>query len=127
MVAVGEDVGHKLLADYRRKFDLARGKEEPIANAMRLVRDQCRSRLNQAWYELAIASRTSPNLRKALQPIALHYYADVVELAREILPDLAAKMGDAFPVLVTTIIAVFDGEVVHRFVVKAPLLEDARL
>jgi AcrR family transcriptional regulator len=127
MVAVGQDVGQKLLADYRHKFEaLGARDEEPIVLAMRLVRDQCRSRLNQAWYELAIASRTSPALRKALQPVAVTYYADVVELARQLLPDLAGLLGDRFPVLVTTILAVFDGEVVHRFIVRAPPLEDAR-
>jgi AcrR family transcriptional regulator len=127
MVAVGEDVGQKLLADYKKKFEALRGaSDDPLGLAMRLVRDQCRSRLNQAWYELAIACRTSPGLRKALQPAALRYYADVEVLARELLPELAREMGETFPVLVTTILAVFDGEVVHRFIMKAPQLEDAR-
>jgi AcrR family transcriptional regulator len=126
MVAVGEDVGRKLLADYKKKFEALAGAEDTLALAMRLVRDQCRSRLNQAWYELAIASRTSPSLRKALQPAAVRYYAVVEKLARELLPARAAMMGELFPVLVTTILAVFDGEVLHRFVVKAPQLEERR-
>jgi AcrR family transcriptional regulator len=127
MVAVGEDVGRKLLDEYRRKFEaLRKGPEAPLVLALRLVREQCRSRLNQAWYELAVASRTSPSLRKALQPIALRYYADVERLARQLLPELAVQTGELFPVLVTTILAFFDGETVHRFVVKAPTLEAAR-
>jgi AcrR family transcriptional regulator len=127
MVAVGEDVGQKALADYAKKFEALRGvAEDPLVLAMGLVREVCRSRLNQAWYELAIASRTSPSLRKALQPAALRYYVDVEALARQLLPELAQKMGDLFPVLVTTILAVFDGEVVHRFIMKAPELEEAR-
>jgi AcrR family transcriptional regulator len=135
MVAVGEDVGRKLLADYKTKFEALEGDAKSRAGrsagdkltlALRLVRDQCRSRLNQAWYELAIASRTSPSLRKALQPAALRYFADVEKLARELLPELAAATGELFPVFVTTILAAFDGEVVHRFVVKAPELEEAR-
>jgi AcrR family transcriptional regulator len=50
MVAVGEDVGHRLLDRYRREFEALRATEDPLELAVRLVRDACRSRLNQAWY-----------------------------------------------------------------------------
>ena len=49
-------------------------------------------------------------------------------LARELLPELAARArADRFDVLVDTIVAVFDGETVHRFVLDKPELEAARL
>jgi AcrR family transcriptional regulator len=131
MVAVGEDVGAQLLDRYRKKFvALPRpvdGRQNDVAAAMRLVRDACRSRLNQAWYELAVAARTNDTLRKALEPVARRYHADIARLARELLPDLAASLGDSFDGLVGTIIAVFDGEVLHRMVAKNPEVEDARL
>lgn len=127
MVAVAKDVGAKLLARYRREFEALRGEREPLELALRLVRSSCRSRLNQAWYELAMAARTNKRLHKALAPMAERYYADIAALARELLPSLADSLGDDFAVLVSTIVAVFDGEVVHRFVVKAPAIEEARL
>src|SRR5262249_17777273 len=127
MVAVGEDVGKQILAHYRREFEALRTQEEPLLLALRLVRDHCRSRLNQAWYELAVASRTSANLRKALRPIGARYYQDIEALARQLLPELAAALGDHFAVFVDTIIAIFDGEVVHRLILKKPEVEDARL
>jgi len=127
MVAVGEDLGAQMLERYRKRFlSLPKGQND-VAGAMKLVREACRSRMNQAWYELAMAARTNDNLRKGLEPVARHYYADITALARELLPELAAKLGESFDVLVTTIIAVFDGEVVHRFVLREPKLEDARL
>lgn len=128
MVAVGEDVGERLLERTKRKLAASSSSEgEPdVATAMRIVRDACRSRLNQAWYELEIASRTNDNLRKALEPVARRYYADIAQAARDLLPTLAAKLGDSFDVLVATVIAVFDGETMHRFVTKEPALEDAR-
>lgn len=126
MVAVGEDVGAKLLDRYKRKFTALPKGGNDVPAAMRLVRDACRSRLNQGWYELELAARTNENLRKALEPVARRYYADIAEAARELLPDLSAKLGDSFDVLVATVIAVFDGETMHRFVVKEPSLEDAR-
>jgi AcrR family transcriptional regulator len=127
MVAVGEDVGHQLLERYRHEFEALRGEREPLELALRLVRGSCHSRLNQAWYELAMAARTNKRLHKALGPMAERYYADIATLAHELLPELAGAVGDYFPVLVSTIVAVFDGEVVHRFVVKKPAVEEARL
>jgi AcrR family transcriptional regulator len=127
MVAVGEDVGRKILGRYRREFEALREREDPMILAIRLVRDACRSRLNQAWYELSMAARTNVNLRRALQAASARYYDDIEDLARQLLPELAARMGDRFRVLVDTIIAVFDGEVVHRFVLKKPEVEEARL
>lgn len=127
MVAVGEDVGAKLLARYERKFKaLPRGEEDLVA-ALTLVRDACRSRLNQAWYELAIAARSNENLRAALEPVAERYYAAITALARELLPTLAARLGTGFDVLVATVLAVFDGEVVQRFVLRDPKGDAARM
>lgn len=127
MVAVGEDVGAQLLARYRAKFEALPPSDDALVAAMALVRATCRSRENQAWYELAMAARTNANLRNGLAPVARRYYDDITRLARELLPALAASLGEAFDVLVMTIVAVFDGEVVHRFVLAQPRLEDARL
>ena len=130
MVAVGEDVGKRTLLRYRREFqghEDAREAAEPLVLAMRLVRDRCRSRLNQAWYELAMAARTSPTLRKGLRPVATRYYADIRRLGEELLPELAAALGDRFAVLVDTIVSIFDGESVHRFVLPQPAVDEARL
>jgi AcrR family transcriptional regulator len=126
MVAVGEDVGARLLDRYKRKFTALPKGGNDVPAAMRLVRDACRSRLNQAWYELELAARTNENLRKALEPVARRYYADISQAARELLPELSTKLGDSFDVLVATVIATFDGETMHRFVLKEPALEDAR-
>src|SRR4051812_39251191 len=68
MLAVGEDVADRILATYAKKFESLKDREQPLLLAMRLVREQCRSRLNQAWYELALASRTNVSLRRALIP-----------------------------------------------------------
>ena len=127
MVAVGEDVGKRLLDHYRREFVTLRSNEDPVLLALKLVREATRSRLNQAWYELAIAARTNKRLRKALAPVASHYYADIAELARGLLPDLAESLGEQFTVLVDTMIAVFDGEVLHRFVLEKPEVEAKRM
>ena len=127
MVAVGEDVGRKTLDRYRADFARLRGRDDPRDLAMQLVRARCRSRLNLAWYELAMASRTSPRLRRGLRPMAARYFRDIEDLARETLPELAAGLGDRFTLLVDTIVAVFDGETLHRFVLPEPEIERERI
>ena len=127
MVAVGEDVGARILERYRKQFLAVPAGEASLAVAVRLVRDACRSRLNQAWYELTIAARANENLRKHLEPVARRYHADIATAARELLPDFAARLGSSFDVLVSTVIAVFDGEAIERFAIVQPELEEARL
>ncbi len=127
MVAVGEDVGRRTLASFTREFAAEEGAADPLPLALRLVRAHCRSRLNQAWYELACAARTHDALRRALAPTARAYYVGIEALARHLLPDLAARMGQTFGPLVETVLAIFDGESMHRFVVEDRALEDARL
>ncbi|HEU0030316.1 MAG TPA: helix-turn-helix domain-containing protein [Kofleriaceae bacterium] len=128
MVAVAEDIADQLLARYRRKFlALDRADRADLEAALRLVREACRSQLNQAWYELAMAARTNANLRKALEPMAERYFDAIARLARELLPELAAALGDTFDVLVGTVLAVFDGEVGQRYVIRQPKLEEARI
>jgi AcrR family transcriptional regulator len=127
MVAVGEHVGAQILARFRKKFATLAERDEDIGAAIALVRDACRSRLNQAWYELSMAARTNPNLRKGIEPVARRYFEDITGLARELLPGLAARFGAGFDVLVTSVIALFDGEAVHRYLLREPAIESARL
>jgi hypothetical protein len=127
MVAVGGHVGDTLLARYRHDFERVTPDDDPLVAALGLVRKHCRSRLNQAWYELAVAARTNTALKKALVPITARYYSNIERLARELLPELAATLGQSFPVVVDTVVSIFDGEVIHRFVMDNPAVEDARL
>jgi AcrR family transcriptional regulator len=127
MVSVGQDVASRILGRYEAAFESLKGNEEPIVLALRLLRDTCRSRINQAWLELVHASRTDATLRKALQPVARHYAAEIERLARALLPDLAASLGDDFGLLVDTIVAIFDGEQLIRAVHANPKLEAARI
>jgi AcrR family transcriptional regulator len=127
MVAVGEDVGRRMLTSYQNEFEALRGSAEPLVLALRLVRAHARSRVNQAWYELALAARTHGTLREALAPAAIAYYREIEALARQLLPDVAARMGDRFGLFVETMLAIFDGENVHRFVLPSDASDDARL
>lgn len=123
MVAVGEDVGARILETYRKKVT----KSTSIIDAVELIRHATRSRINAAWYELQLAARTNEHLREALEPVSRRYYEHIIEMARELKPEAALKLGPMFDLVVTSIIALFDGETTHRFLVRDTALEDARL
>jgi AcrR family transcriptional regulator len=113
-IALGQHVGAQLMERYRRRFAAFSPREATLENALVLLQQTCRSKLNQAWYELALAARTNPGLQKALQPVASRYYADIAALAAHLVPPMAEAHGDAFPVLVRTVLGVFDADVVQR-------------
>lgn len=127
MVAAAADVGQRILAAYRDQFLALREQEEPLRLAMRLLRQTMRSPLNQAWYELANAARTNPSLKKAVAPLARRYYSDVAQLARDILPETAELLGDRFEAFVSMVLAVFDGEQVHRSLLGTIDAEEQRI
>lgn len=127
MAAVGADVGARLIDRVRKRFATLSRRERDLEAALRLVRDTCRSPLNAAWYELELAGRTNPGLRGALEPVARAYFGDITQLARELLPEVALAFGPTFDLVVTSVIALFDGETTHRFLARDPKLEDARL
>jgi AcrR family transcriptional regulator len=127
MVAVAADLGRQILDGYHKKFDARAPDRDPLVVALELLRATCGSRPNQAWYELAIAARTNPRLRKALAPLSAEYYRAIGALARQLLPDLVASFGDRFDLLLDTVIAIFDGEQMHRFLTRQPDLEAGRI
>jgi AcrR family transcriptional regulator len=127
MVAVGKDVGTQILAKYTHAFESLHDTEDSLVLALRLLRDTCRSRINQVWLELVHACRTDAALRKALAPVGKTYAAQIEQLARVLLPDLAASLGDRFSLLVDTVVAVFDGEQLHRMLYSDREMENARI
>jgi AcrR family transcriptional regulator len=127
MVAVGRDVARQILGRYTHAFESLHGTEEPVVLALRLLRDTCRSRINQVWLELVHASRTDHALKKALAPVGKDYAKQIEDLARALLPDLAASLGDDFGLLVDTVVAVFDGEQLHRMLYSERSIEAARI
>lgn len=132
MVAVAEDVGARLLASYEAAFR-ARSRDgapldELLRRALRLVREHCLGHENQALYELVVASRVDPRLREVVGPRRASYHAAIVALSAGLFPGLAEVMGEQFSLLVGTLLAVFDGEALHGFVLpRDPAVDEARI
>ena len=123
MVAAAEDIGAAMLASYEEAFranvassERPRPESETLVGGLRLLREHCATKKNQAFYELLMAGRTDARLREALRGPSVTYYAAIERLAVALVPNLAASLGPAFPLVVDTMLAVFDGEAVHGFV-----------
>jgi AcrR family transcriptional regulator len=127
IIAVTEDIGAQILQSFRTEFEARRGREPSLALAIKLLRDRCRSRPNQVWYELTMASRTNEALRRALAPVALTYYRDIETLAREVAPEVAARFGPDFSILLEMVLAIFDGEALQDMVVPSGTRGERRL
>ena len=127
MVAVGQDVARQILARYTSAFESLHETEDPLVLALRLLRGTCRSRINQVWLVLVHASRTDAALKKALAPVWKEYSKQIEDLARALLPDLAESLGDKFGLLVDTVVAIFDGEQLHRMLYADRALEAERI
>lgn len=115
MKRVAVEVGNGLLDRYRQQFArLKQHAHDPIRLALELCRGTCQSHSHQAWFELMMAARTDAELRAALAPIWASNHADVLALARQLLPEYSQHPD--FAATVDVMVTLMHGEAVERFV-----------
>jgi len=127
MIRVADHVGNGLLELYQRDFSRLRGSNRnELALALQLLRSNVQSRLHQAWFELLMAARTDRRLHDALVPIWKRRDAAVQTLARSLLPNAAHELPQ-FEVIVDTMVTLFHGEAVDRFIRRDDAAERRRM
>ncbi|WP_293369237.1 TetR/AcrR family transcriptional regulator [Nevskia sp.] len=127
LIAVAEDIDEGLRALYRRDFEqLHPAQTDELLLAMSVLRANVASPLHQAWFELLMAARTDAALHAALLPIWQRRAADDQALAALLLPDAAQHLPD-FAVIVDTMVTLFHGEGVDRFLRHDPDAEARRM
>jgi len=127
MIELAEDIGSGLRALYRRDFEQHPARrEDELRLALELLRSNVASPLHQAWFELLMAARTDPALHAALLPIWQRRSAEDQALAAMLLPAAARQLPD-FAVIVDTIVTLFHGEGVDRFLRDDPTAEQRRM
>lgn len=126
VLAASEEVARRQIAEFERRFAEASGGEDPIATALHLLRETCRSPTNTVFYELLVAARTDPDLRSALVQPMRRYYETIRQTAESV-PGTEALPPGALEVLLFTAIHTFDGEALARIVLPRPELEEPRL
>ncbi len=126
IVAASEDIGRRQIGEFEARFAATQTEGEPLAVALRLVRETCRSRTNAVFYELLIAARTDPELRAALRPWLGRYFTAIRQGALRI-PGADAFPPEIFEVLLFTVLQAFDGEALTRMILPQPKAEERRL
>ncbi|WP_295684567.1 TetR/AcrR family transcriptional regulator [uncultured Nevskia sp.] len=127
LIAVAEDIERGLRELYRSDFlRLKTSREDELRLALDVLRANVRSPLHQAWFELLIAARTDAALHEALLPLWRRRAAEDQALATLLLPEAARALPD-FAVIVDTMVTLFHGEGVDRFLRHDAAAEDRRL
>jgi AcrR family transcriptional regulator len=127
LIRVADHVGDGLLELYRRDFEhLRKSTPDELVLALKLLRTNTQSHLHQAWFELLMAARTDRVLHDALVPIWKRRDEATQQLAVALLPETARKLPD-FPIMVDTMVTLFHGEAVDRFLRVDPQSEKQRM
>lgn len=130
MRAVANDVGDRLLERYIERFRALQGgpDQDWLMLSLELLRDNCRSPLQQAWFELLIAARTDSALHQTLAPVWTRNQRETIALAARLLPDAYARLGhERFSEMVDAVVSLFHGEAVDQMVRSDADADHARL
>lgn len=124
IVAAADEVRARQFAGFRAGLEAL--DEFSVAECLRLLRRATRAPMNSAWYELLVAARTDPDLRRRLTPLAERYHREIVEIGRA-LPIAASMPADELDTVVLGIVHMLDGEAIMATVHPHPEQEDLRV
>jgi hypothetical protein len=116
-------VSRRQLDGFAERFAARPPGEEPLRDALALLRDAARQPMNAVWFELLVAARTDADLRARLEPLARSYYDRIYELAAS-LPFAAGTPPEALDLGVRLALHFFDGEAIRSAVAPEPGRED---
>jgi AcrR family transcriptional regulator len=127
LIATAQAIDEGLRELYRRDFEHLRPTQpDELVLAMSVLRANVASPLHQAWFELLMAARTDTALHAALLPIWQRRVALDQALAALLLPQAARQLPD-FAVIVDTMVTLFHGEGVDRFLRHDPDADTRRM
>lgn len=126
VIAAGEEIARRQIAAFETKLAAVDETQQPIAAAIGLIRDACRSPINTVFYELLIAARTDAQLRQALAPSTAKYFEAIIGAAKQV-PGVERIPADSLEALVFAAVHLFDGETLARIVYPRPDAEEKRL
>ena len=130
MRAVANDIGDRLLERYIERFRALQpdADQDWLLLSLELLRDNCRSPLQQAWFELLMAARTDAALHQTLAPVWARNQRETIALAARLLPQAHATLGETrFAEMVDAVVSLFHGEAVDQMVRHDAAADAARL
>lgn len=126
IIAVAQDVSNKLIDLYQLRFEELTTADDPFETALVLLRQNCRERDNQAWFELLVAARGDATLQEAMVPIWLENRSRTLEYASRVYPNLRETRPD-FESFIESIINQFHGEAINAFIFSDGEADERRL
>jgi AcrR family transcriptional regulator len=126
VVAAAEEVSRRQLDGFAERFASRPPGDEPLRDALALLRDAARQPMNAVWFELMVAARTDAELRARLEPLARSYYGQIYALASS-LPFAVDTPPEDLDRGVRLALHFFDGEAIRSAVAPEPGLEDELL
>lgn len=113
VAAAADEVGSRLVAQFRAAIATATGQQDVLVAALRELRAQALSPLTAVWHEVLGAARTEVGLRERFQPVADRVYAKIRAAALE-LPGIEAFPPDMLEPALFAVLNLFEGEAMTR-------------
>lgn len=126
IMAAADEVAKRQIASVQARLAQAQDTEEPLVTALYALRQATREPINAAMYELLVAARTNPPLREAMAAF-LGRYGSAIAAATVKVDSVKALPPELMPVLVSSLLHLFDGESLIHSVFPIPELEAQRM
>jgi AcrR family transcriptional regulator len=109
ILAAVSEVGQRQIAQFETRFTEASNGAAPLITALSVLREMCRSKNNVVFYEMIIAARTDPALRRKLTP-EMEAYKASIRAAADRLPGIEAIPAHLRDAIIFGFAYIFDGE-----------------
>ncbi len=117
--AAAEHLFATLIVDYTDTFRRLDGRGDRVAAAIELLWQTFEQPRLHAAFELYVASRTDPELARALHPVSARHRDNLYALAHELFPDAAAA-NPRFGALLAIVLDTLQGAALGSFTLPEP-------
>jgi AcrR family transcriptional regulator len=126
IIAAAEEVARRQITEFETRFTAADDGAQPLATALAVLRDVCRSKTNIVLNELLVAARTDTTLRRKLVP-GIDAYQAAIRAASLRVPGIDAVPVELRDAVIFGATHLFDREALLHEIHPEPEAEEARL
>lgn len=126
IMAAADEVAHRQIGAVQARLAQVQAADEPLVAALYALRQATREPINAVLYELVIAARTHPPLRSAMTQFYTRYATSIAAATAEV-TIVQSIPAELLPVLLSSLLHLFDGEALLHSVMPMPELEAQRM
>ena len=126
LAAAVEDLFASLVAEYRRGLSAVSASEDRVGAAVRRLWEIMTRPTLQAVFELMVAGRSDPQLRRALEAVQARHLDNLRGAARELFPSAAGDGAD-LDALLDVVLSALQGASLGALVLSDPAADAKRL